>query len=97
MEWLRNFDLEQWWNVAIVAGLGITIASLTAKNREGAILGLGILAWGFGEKLNHPRREAHFPNGILTSHRRDNGLPGLIVCAIGVGLFIFGVYGLIRS
>ena len=76
MEWLKNFDLNRRWNVAIAAGLAITLAAIAAKNREGILIGLGIFGLGVGERMNPPqdygmgeRRNSH----IFSSRQPADG------------------------
>ncbi len=97
MEWLKNFDLNRRWNVAIAAGLAITLAAIAAKNREGILIGLGIFGLGVGEHMNHHKIMEWVNGGTLTSFHRVNRPMGLIVTAIGGVLFIIGLFGVIRS
>jgi hypothetical protein len=97
MDWLKNFDLDRRWNVAMAAGVAIILASVAVKNRDGILIGLGVFGLGYGEQMNHQKMMEWVNGGTLTSFHRVNRPLGLIVTAVGLGLFAIGVYGVIRS
>ena len=99
MDWLKSFveklDLARWWKVAIVVGLAILLAALAAKDRDLVVIGLGIIACGFGEWLNHRMEVETMRGGTLTTFERVNRPIGLTLDAIGVALVAFGLYHLL--
>jgi hypothetical protein len=97
MDWLKGFDLSLWWRAAIAVGLAITIAALAANNLPLILIGLGIVACGFGEWVNHPMLIEFMRGGTLTSHPRFNRPLGLMLDALGIALVGFGIYRLIMS
>lgn len=97
VEWLKSFDLQRWWKAAIAVGLAMVVAALASKDRDIAVIGLGIVACGFGEWMNH-RMEMEFVNGgPLTSFPRVNRPMGLVLDTLGFMLVGLGLYRLIAS
>ncbi len=90
MDWLKSFaeklDLARWWKVAIVVGLAILLAALAAKDRDIIVIGLAIIACGFGEWLNHRMETEIRHGGTLTTFERVNRPLGLTLDGIGVVL-----------
>lgn len=92
---LKDFDLEHWWKLAAAAGALIAIASAPTQFRPGMIIGIGILLFGIGEWINHPVRTGLGYGGVLTGYPRSNKPLGLLIAALGIGLFAFGLYRLV--
>jgi hypothetical protein len=99
MDWLKGFagklDLARWWKVAIVVGLAILLAALAAKDRDVIVIGLAIVACGFGESFNHPMETEIRHEGTLTTFERANRPLGLTLDAIGIALAAFSLYHLL--
>ena len=98
-DWLKSFaeklDLARWWKVAIFVGLAILLAALTAKDRDVVVIGLAIIACGFGEWLNHRMEMEIRHGGKPTTFERGNRPLGLALDAIGIVLAVFGLLHLL--
>lgn len=97
MDWLKNFDLERWWNAVIVVGLAVLVAGVAAKDRAIVLIGLGMIAAGFGEWLNHGKQMEFMGAGMLTSFPRQNRVAGLLLLTLGILLMAFGLYRLLTA
>lgn len=103
MEWLKGFDLALWWNKLIAVGVAITVAALTAHERGLILIGLGMIAWGFGESRNHltslqwTPRTVDRPAGLITGHPRFPCPFGLVLDACGLAMIAFGLYRLLTA
>lgn len=95
MDWLKNLDLARWWIMAIAVGVVITTAALAVKDRSFAIVGLGIVAVGFGEWFNHPKEMMIYRTGTLTSYERKNRAVGVALVVIGLLLVLVGTVRLL--
>jgi hypothetical protein len=99
MDWLKGFaeklDLARWWKVAILVGLAIVVAALAAKDRDVVVIGLAIIACGFGEWLNHRMEMEIRHGGKVTTFERVNRPLGLVLDAIGIVLAGFGFFYLL--
>jgi hypothetical protein len=97
---MEEFNFKFWWNLLGAAGAAIVVASATASFVPGFLVGLGILAVGVGEWHNHPRRTEIITGkerGTYIKHGTNPWKPklfGLIVDAIGIVLFCWGLYRL---
>lgn len=88
----KKFDLEHWWKMLAGAGAAITVASVAVKFPATTFIGLGLLAAGIGEWINHPYRE--FVSGglyKLTGHPRSPTIAGLLFDTGGVVLLTVGL------
>jgi hypothetical protein len=101
LDWLKGFaeklDSARWWKVAIAVGLAILLGALAAEDRDFEVIGLGILACGFGEWFNHRMETEIRQGGTLTTFERVNRPLGLTLDAIGILLVAFGLYHLLKS
>jgi len=101
LDWLKNFDLKRWWIALIAVGLVIVIASVAAKDRNIAVgiagVGLGIVACGFGEWMNHRMEMEFVKGGTLTTFPRINRPLGFALDALGIILIVTGLYRLFAS
>ncbi|RJO75453.1 MAG: hypothetical protein C4523_00025 [Myxococcales bacterium] len=103
MEFLKSFDFELWWNKLIVVGLALVAGALAAKERDLVVIGLGLIACGFGELKNHKKLiewtppSAYVPQGMITSYPRVPTPLGVGLDVIGVGLMLFGLYRLLTA
>ena len=93
--WLKGFDLRRWWIAAIAVGLVITVTAIAAKNAGCILIGLGTVALGFGEWMNHRMESQTSKAGTLTTFERHNRALGIIVDIVGILLFVLGVFLLI--
>jgi hypothetical protein len=98
---MEDFNLKYWWNLLGAAGAAIAVASVTAQFVPGFAIGLGLLFFGAGEWVNHPRRteivRGEMPGSYITT-RSNPWKPkpfGLLLDAVGIGLFGFGVFRLV--
>jgi hypothetical protein len=90
--WLKSFDLGRWWKAAIAVGLVILVAAIAGKNDPFAIVGLSIVAFGFGEWMNHRMETAFAHGGTITSYHRHNRPMGLVLDGLGFVLALWGLY-----
>jgi hypothetical protein len=87
---------ERWWNLAIAIGVAFALASLVVDNHPSAILGVAIMAFGFGERFNHRMGEMEIrPGGTLTTYERHNRPQGLALVGLAVVLGAIGLFRLI--
>lgn len=94
-EWLKGLDLGRWWIAAIALGIVIIVAAVAAKDYAVILIGLGIIAAGFGEWMNHRMETEIRKDGTLTTFERKNRALGLMMDVVGVVLFLLGVIPLI--
>jgi hypothetical protein len=96
---LKGFNLRRWWITAIAVGAIFTVAAIAIQNPAATLVGLGIVAMGFGEWMNHPIpmeidvRKAE----TLTTIERENHPLGVTIDVIGIALFILGIIALVRA
>ena len=89
---LKNFVPRRWWFALIALGLVIVVAAVAANNNDVALIGLGIVAGGFGEWMNH-RMEMDFVNrAMLAAYHRDNRPTGDALDGVGFILIVAGLY-----
>jgi hypothetical protein len=97
LDWLKNFDLRHWWNVAIALGLAVVITAIAANDHIIALVGFGIVACGFGERMNHRVETEFVNNGAFASYERVNGTMGLVLDGLGVILLASGFFRFLSS
>jgi hypothetical protein len=97
LDWLKDFDVERWWKAAIAAGLAIVIVGAMTKDHGIALVGLGIVACGFGEWMNHRTETKSRKGGTLTTFPRVNRAQGLALVGLGIILIAAGLYRLVAS
>lgn len=84
----------------LIAGAGALIAAASAMRPfvAGLLIGLGCLIFGVGEWINHPiqmkRSGGVFTESYPRNPKQSYGF-GLLLDAIGVGLFGLGLLGLL--
>jgi hypothetical protein len=93
--------LQHWWNVVTIAGAVITVTFFILQLTHGFLLGLGLLLFGIGERINHPMRSkmdrGRGSSVTIESDPRDpNGL-GFSLDAIGIGLFMIGLFLMVMA
>lgn len=54
---MGSVKIEHWWIGMLVAGVAVFSAGGIAKDRTLVAVGLGLLMFGIGEWMNHPRKE----------------------------------------
>ncbi len=95
MESLGKWDLQQWWKPITAAGALFAIASALVQFVPGVLMGSGLLFFGAGEWGNHAIHVKR-SNGIIIESYPWYPYPfGLLLDAIGIGLFGFGLYRLV--
>jgi hypothetical protein len=98
MDALKKFDLKHWWNLVAAAGAVIAAAFFAAQLTHGFLLGLGLLLFGAGERVNHPRRNEIARGEIVGSSITTESNPwkpnltGLSLDAFGIVLFAFSLF-----
>ncbi len=96
-DWLKALDLGRWWKVAIAVGVVIAVTAVAAKDRPSLLIGLGMIAGGFGEWMNHPMEMEPRAGGMLTTFERKNRALGLIFDILGLLLIVIGLFSLLAS
>ena len=95
---IRNtLDLKQWWNFIGAAGVLLAIASAPMQFVAGVLMGLGLLSFGAGEWGNHAIHIKRTDGITAESYPWYPYFFGLLLDAIGIGLFGFGLYRLVAS
>jgi hypothetical protein len=98
---LERFKPEHWWNVVAVAGGLIAVAAVSAQFVAAFLIGLGLLSFGVGEWINHPQRTEIARSVVVGMYAKTRSNPwkptvfGLLLDALGVGLFVLGVFRLL--
>jgi hypothetical protein len=64
---MKKFDLQHWWNVVAAAGAIIVVVFFMAQLTHGFLLGLGLLLFGIGERINHPMRSEIVRGSSMTT------------------------------
>jgi hypothetical protein len=92
MRWLKR----EWWKAMIAVGVLMVIGSLAGAYDIG-IVGLGIIALGFGEWMNH-RLKKEFRHGrTFEIYERFNRPLGVRLLGLGTGLVGLGLFLLLTS
>jgi hypothetical protein len=101
VDFLKGFDLTQWWNLVIAVGLAIIVAALAAHERGLIFVGLGMISWGFGESTNHKQMieftppNVYVPQGMITSFPHFPTPFGLCLDGVGRVLIALGLWRLL--
>ncbi len=90
-----KWDLKQWWNFIGAAGALLAIVSAPVQFVAGVLMGLGLLFFGVGEWGNHAIRVKRSSDIIVESYPWYPYPFGLLLDAIGIGLFGFGLFRLL--
>ena len=97
---LDRFKPDHWWNVVAVAGGLIAVAAVPVQFVAAFLIGLGLLFFGAGEWVNHPR-QTQVKGAVVIGIYKVTGNPwkpnvfGLLLDAFGIGLFGFGLLRLL--
>jgi hypothetical protein len=87
----QGIDIEHWWKLLAGSGALIAIASAPAAFVPGFVTGIGLLAIGIGEWVNHPLQTKLGQGFTITGYPRNPKLSGNVLTGIGGALVIFGV------
>lgn len=98
---MAGFDdfklLDEWYKAAIAAGAVIAVPAVTTGNTPAFLCGVGLVLFGVGEFINHPRRSQLLGNefgdvvGTRTSRARDPRLFGYALDVGGLALLVYGI------
>jgi hypothetical protein len=95
--WLEKLDLQRWWKVAIAVGVAIVVPAVSVKDQGFALIGLGVIALGFGEWMNHRMETQIKYSGTLTTFERVNRPMGLALDGVGIILIALGLFRIVVS
>jgi hypothetical protein len=95
--WLSKLDFARWWKVLIAVGVAFVLGALIAKDVAFQVIGLGIVASGFGEWMNHRMEMEPRHGGVVTSFERKNRFIGVFLDVVGVILILTGLNHLLRA
>ena len=100
-ELLMAMDLDKskldWWSVLAIAGGLIAVASVPRQFAAAFLIGLGFLSFGVGEWINHSQRTELARSGVVSIFAKTRSNPwkpkvhGILLDALGIGLFGFGL------
>jgi hypothetical protein len=92
---MKKFDLQHWWNLMAVAGAVIAVTFFIAQLTHGFLLGLGLLLFGIGERINHPMRSEIVRREIVGSSITTESNPreptGLGISLDVIGILLVGI------
>src|SRR5271154_2805290 len=97
---LDSFKPDHLWNVVAIAGGLIAVAAVPAQFAAAFLIGLGLLFFGAGEWVNRPR-QSQVKGAKVVGIYKVTGNPwkpkvqGLLMDALGIGLFGLGVFRLL--
>jgi hypothetical protein len=97
---LDAFKLDHWWHVVAIAGGLIAVAAVPGQFAAAFLIGLGLLFFGAGEWVNHPR-QTQVKGAKVVGIYKVTGNPwkpkvhGILMDALGIGLFGLGIFRLL--
>jgi hypothetical protein len=97
---LDAFKLDHWWHVVAIAGGLIAVAAVPVQFVAAFLIGLGLLFFGAGEWVNHPR-QTQVKGAKVVGIYKVTGNPwkpkvhGILMDALGIGLFGLGIFRLL--
>jgi hypothetical protein len=97
---LDRFKPDHWWNVVAVAGGLIAVAAVSQQFVAAFLIGLGLLLFGAGEWVNHPR-QTQVKGAKVVGLYKVTGNPwkpkarGILMDVLGIGLFGLGLLRLL--
>jgi|SRR5450631_4500082 hypothetical protein len=97
---LDRFKPDHWWNVMAVAGGLIAVAAVSQQFVAAFLIGLGLLLFGAGEWVNHPR-QTQVKGAKVVGISKVTGNPwkpkvhGILLNVLGIGLFWLGMFRLL--
>ncbi|MGE7196912.1 hypothetical protein [Brevundimonas naejangsanensis] len=91
---MSGVRIEHWWVGLVVAGVAVFSAGGVAKEHSLVAVGLGLLLFGIGEWMNHPRQE-HIAHGMggrwkVWGHPRRPTFMGNAFSVVGCLLLLAG-------
>lgn len=92
---------DEWYKLAVAAGLVLAIGLGAAGSSGGVLLGVGMVVGGLGDFINHPYRErlTFGDDGEVTGkvygRPRANSIGGITLCIVGALLALAGAVKLI--
>jgi hypothetical protein len=90
-EW-SGLDTRQWWfGVLVIAGPTL-VAAVYAGRTTLTIIGTGVVAWAFGEWIQHPYQQFRKDGHIGDAYHRRWSVFGVLLNALGIGLVLLGTY-----
>jgi len=98
---LDKLALDQWWKAVLVAGILISVAAISVKEKDGTLVGVGLFFIGAGEWINHPKHTQITPmdGGFFTGeiYPWKPSILGILFDVIGILLFGVGIYRFVFS
>jgi hypothetical protein len=97
---LDAFKLDHWWHFVAIAGGLIAVAAVPGQFAAAFLIGLGLLFFGAGEWVNHPR-QTQVKGAKVVGIYKVTGNPwkpkvhGLLMDALGIGLLGLGIFRLL--
>jgi hypothetical protein len=94
----KSIDLRMWWLGLVTFGTAICIGALAVKERDFALIGLGVGVFGIGEWVQHPLQsyieQGRFmvPTMLATAYPRRPKVFGIILNCVGLALILIGLY-----
>ena len=82
---------EHWWKLLAGAGVAMAVASITAGQRPGIIVGLGLLGVGTGEWISHPLQTQLGHGFQITGYPRRWKVAGTGLSLAGGALLLYGL------
>lgn len=95
MELPKEFDDRHWWILVSIAGGLIAVASAPVKFVAGFVIGLGLLAFGIGQWIDHPIRSSVGGGFHVTGYPWHPSVFGMMLSIAGGALFAFGLWRLV--
>jgi hypothetical protein len=89
--------LNHWWSILAIAGGLIAVAAVPGQFVAAFLIGVGLLSFGVGEWINHPRRTEIARPGVVSIYARTKSNPwkpqvrGILLDALGIGLLGLGL------
>jgi hypothetical protein len=91
---LEGLQVNTWFK-GVIAVSAISLAAAITTNRANvAVTATGVLIFGFGQWINHPKRVGFTGRFKVTSTAREACVSGLFLEAIGIVLALFGAWRL---
>jgi hypothetical protein len=92
---LDRFKPDHWWNVVAFAGGLIAVAAVPSQFVAAFLIGLGLLFFGAGEWVNHPRQTQVKGAKVVGLYRVTSNpwkpkVHGILMDGLGISLFALG-------
>jgi hypothetical protein len=97
---LDRFKPDHWWNVVAFAGGLIAVAAVWQQFFAAFLIGLGLLLFGAGEWVNHPRQTQVKGAKVLDLYKVTGNpwkpkVQGILMDGLGIALFVLGFFRLL--